>query len=160
MSTTIPWYVTQRAEALAGVYLTRRDDLVLSKAPEEAGLDFLVTLCKDTEQSSRLFGVQVKAQVTTADALQNGHGVMAPPDLASDASLHELPFPVCLFFFTLMDDRGYYKWIVEPKVEVGEPFDLSWNETRELSVLDDDAIADIVATINRWYDKRSQLTAV
>ena len=160
MTATIPWYVTQRSKVLAGVYLTRRDDLVLSNPPEDTGLDFLVTICQDTDRSSRLFGVQVQAKVATAEPLQNGHGIMAPLDLVADFSLRELPFPVCLFFFTLMDDRGYYKWVVEPKVEAGQLPDLCFNQARELSFLDDDSIEHIVNTVNLWYDQRSKLTAV
>jgi hypothetical protein len=39
------WYVSQRSEALAIVYLTRRDDFTVTKAPNpETGLDLLVTI--------------------------------------------------------------------------------------------------------------------
>ncbi|PHM05937.1 hypothetical protein [Nostoc sp. 'Peltigera malacea cyanobiont' DB3992] len=47
MKTTAPWYIVRRAESLAVVYLTRRDDLIISQPTPNQGLDFLITITKD-----------------------------------------------------------------------------------------------------------------
>ena len=44
----------------------------------------------------------------------------------------DLPFPVCLFFFTLDNDKGYYRWILEPIIKEGNNVALKFNENQEL----------------------------
>lgn len=67
----------------------------------------------------------------------------------------DLPFSVCLFFFILENDQGYYKWILEPKIDGEKQVKLHFKEDDELKKLDDKEIADIISSINSWYDHRS-----
>jgi hypothetical protein len=155
MATKEAWYIGQRSEALAIMYLTRRDDLIISRQKEkDRGLDFLVTLLKDGGYSGRLFGVQVKATVSTPKLVQRDDIIEIKSALKPLQSLAELPFPVCLFFFTLENDQGYYKWILDPVLEGQSNSKLFFNKSNEFKKLNDDAIGNIISIVNRWYDSR------
>jgi len=155
MATKEAWYIGQRSEALAIMYLTRRDDLIISRQKEEErGLDFLVTLLKDGGYSGRLFGVQVKATVSTPKLVQRDDIIEIKSALKPLQSLAELPFPVCLFFFTLENDQGYYKWILEPVIEGQSNSQLFFNKSNEFKNLSDEEIDKIISAVNNWYESR------
>jgi hypothetical protein len=154
MATKEAWYIGQRAEALAIMYLTNRDDLIVSRQQEENGLDFLVTLLKDGNYTGRLFGVQVKATVSTPKLVQNDDIIEIKLDLQQLQSLAELPFPVCLFFFTLENDQGCCKWILEPVIEDQKNPKLCFNKSNNFKKLTDEEIDNLVSAVNNWYDIR------
>jgi hypothetical protein len=156
MATKEAWYIGQRSEALAIMYLTRRDDLIVSRQNQEQGLDFLVTLLKDGAYSGRLFGVQIKATVSTPKLVQRDNIIDIKLNLDSLQPLAELPFPVCLFFFTLENDQGYYKWIIEPVSEGHKNSKLLFNKSNEFKKLTDEEIGNIILKVNSWYDYRKQ----
>ncbi|NER52786.1 MAG: DUF4365 domain-containing protein [Symploca sp. SIO1B1] len=154
MATKEAWYIGQRAESLAMMYLTRRHDLVVSRQQEEQDLDFLVTLLKDGAQTGRLFGVQVKAIVSTPKSTQFDDSIEIKLALEQNTLLPELPFPVCLFFFTLGNDQGYYKWILEPVIQSQPNFQLLLNQKNDLKELNDEEIGNMISVVNSWYDLR------
>jgi Domain of unknown function (DUF4365) len=153
VTTKKAWYIGQRAESLALMYLTRRNDLIVSRQQENYGLDFLITVSKDRSYSGRLFGVQVKATASTPKSIQGDEIVEIKLNITPIEYFTELPFPVCLFFFTLDNDHGYYKWILEPIIEEKYP-KLHWNLSNEFKQLTDEEIDKIISAVNRWYDNR------
>ncbi|MFL5541035.1 MAG: DUF4365 domain-containing protein [Longimicrobiaceae bacterium] len=142
-------FFAERAALLAFIHLTRRDDLAVDRlASSDSGVDFLVTLVQGAVPTGRMFGVQVNA---------HEGAVARPRDLrsAGDLSMREVadvPLPLCLFVFTMGDDRGYYAWLKEPnvadaRVPVLRPVDEArWNE------LDAAELGRIVDSVNAWYD--------
>lgn len=142
-------FFAERAELLAFIHLTRRDDLAVDRlASSDSGVDFLVTLVQGGVPNGRMFGVQVNACEGS---------VGRPPDLHPGGGLSirevaDVPLPVCLFVFTMSDDRGYYAWLKEPDVAdarapVLRPMDEArWNE------LDLAGLGRIVDSVNAWYD--------
>lgn len=159
MQTEQPWYIGLCSEALAMVYLTRRDDLIVSQAQKNtAGLDFLVTITKDSMYSGRLFGVEVKAKISSDSLTQNGEVFKLKNSHSHQSFLRDLPFPVCLFFFTLDNDQGYYRWILEPIIKPDNNLGLKFHDNNELKKLDDQAIDNIVSLVNNWYEYRNKLT--
>ncbi|MEA5567092.1 MULTISPECIES: DUF4365 domain-containing protein [unclassified Anabaena] len=159
MQTEQPWYIGLRSEALAMVYLTRRDDLIVSPSQKNtAGLDFLVTITKDSMYSGRLFGVEVKAKISSDSLTQNGEVFKLKNSHNHQTLLRDLPFPVCLFFFTLDNDQGYYQWILEPIIKSENNAGLQLRDNNELKKLDNQAIDNIISLVNSWYDQRNQLT--
>jgi hypothetical protein len=157
MKTKVPWYIEKRAESLAIVYLTRRDDLIISQPPQNQGLDFLITITKDGVSTGRLFGIEVKA--TNSTSRLSKHNDIFKLDKQTVYGLlqtfKDLPFPVCLFFFILENDRGYYKWILEPQINEQKQVSLHFNENDELKELNDKEIANIISIVNSWYDHRN-----
>ncbi|AFY47904.1 hypothetical protein Nos7524_2051 [Nostoc sp. PCC 7524] len=158
MKTKTPWYIGQRAESLAIVYLTRRDDLKASKQTAGQGLDFLVTITKDGINSGRLFGVEVKATVSNSELIAHDETwSLKNHSYLKIRSLIDLPFPVCLFFFTLDNDQGYYKWVLEPIFQAENHDNLRLNIDNKFKKLNDQEIANIVASVNYWYDNKHKL---
>ncbi|MBD2411085.1 hypothetical protein FACHB389_03080 [Nostoc calcicola FACHB-389] len=156
MKTRVPWYIERRAESLAIVYLTRRDDLIISQATPNQGLDFLITITKDGVYTGRLFGIEVKATDYTSRLSKDNDILKLDKErLNRLEKFQDLPFPVCLFFFILEEDRGYYKWILEPQINEQKQVSLHFNENDELKKLDDKEIANIISIVNSWYDQRN-----
>jgi hypothetical protein len=154
---TEAWYYGQRAESLALMYLTRRNDLSVSRQEMHYGLDFLVTICKDRIYSGRIFGVEVKASLS---ALKSNKGIITLPIRLTkhEASLYkDFPFPICLFFFAMENDKGYYRWIKEPVIEPKEQPKLVLSEGNELKTLTNEELDKIISRINKWYNKREAI---
>ncbi|AFY33572.1 DUF4365 domain-containing protein [Calothrix sp. PCC 7507] len=153
-----PWYISLRAEALATVFLTERDDLIVLPQQKDKGLDLLVTITKNGNPSGRLFGVEVKATASSSELTQDNENYnLRKNGFNSTNFFRDLPFPVCLFFFTLDNDQGYYKWILEPIVKSQNNIGLHLNESDELKKITDKEIANIISLVNSWYDNKSNL---
>ncbi len=149
MSGPQPWYLTKRAEALAVVHLTRRDDLRVGRNVFDHGPDLLVSVVRDGAMTGRQFGVSLKARVTGAR-----------PPRVERASLQrereryrDVPFPVCLFMFFMEDDAGFFRWIVEPTMHGGEAR-LERGTRLSFEPLTTEALGRIVDDVNAWYDAR------
>jgi hypothetical protein len=138
------WYQDQRAEALAIVYLTRRQDLVVHQQKEDYGYDLLVEITRDSRLTKRVFAIQIKSK-TEPIKVQKLIGVTFD-------EWRETPFPLCLFFFTMRNDHAYYTWITEPIVTQDNRPKLRLNTEAHLFELDTLALDTIVAQVNHWYD--------
>jgi hypothetical protein len=162
MQTEQPWYISFRAEALAIVCLTDRDDLLVSQQQKDkdTGLDLLVKITKDGNYTGRIFGVEVKATVSSSELIEHDDMFkLKNQEYNKLKNFRDLPFPVCLFFFTLDNDKGYYRWILEPIIKEGNNVALKFNENQELKNLNDQEIDNIIAMVNNWYDHKSNLVS-
>lgn len=106
MEKTGLWYIDQRAEQVAFVYLSRRDDLLIHRQTNDFLIDYLVTITDNGNYTGKLFGVQVKAQLSIHPK-QRGSLVTLELDLPLIPE--EIPFPLCLFVFSMDTDVGYYR---------------------------------------------------
>jgi len=122
------WYLDRRAEYLATIHLSRRDDLVITKQPsaENYGFDILVSICQNLKPMGRVFGIQLEALKSLKPFYQEQY----------------IPFPIYFFVFTMENDEGYYRKMTSPT--------LNDNLFKRLSF---DAIDKIVEEVNLWYDK-------
>jgi hypothetical protein len=143
-------FFASRAEDLAFIHLTRRDDLVVNRVQSpEAGVDFLVTVTRHGEPTGRMFGVQVKAREGSVRHGDDLDGLLGTPRARSVA---DAPFPFCVFVFTMDDDRGYYGWLKEPVLGARRSPSLrplsqvGWDE------LDGAGLTRIVESVDSWYD--------
>lgn len=151
-----------RAEQLAAIYLTRRDDLRVVAEPtslKSGRLDILVSITHDERKTPRLFAVEVKARLDAShryevlrDAIQQGHRQLF------------LGMPVCLFFFAMKNDEGFYTWLVKPEItENGRPvlrlseYDANREHRPRFEELTDCAIDEIVQRVDEWYDLKDWL---
>jgi hypothetical protein len=145
------WYVAERARALARMHLTRRDDLVIVQAGKESGLDYLVSLARDSEKpSARQFGVALRA--ARSPPVEERLNEALRPEMRSLLRAGEFPYPVCLFYFTMEDDGGYYAWVAEPvRTEDGKPR-LRMHSSASCQKLDRAALDEIASRVGAWYD--------
>jgi hypothetical protein len=73
------------------------------------------------------------------------------PTMQSFLRLGSFPYPVCLFYFTMDDNQGYYTWVAEPAVTADGPR-LLMHEAAHCRKLDTAALGEIVAKVDGWYD--------
>jgi hypothetical protein len=147
------WYVSQRSEALAIVYLTRRDDFMVTKAPNpETGLDLLVTIGAQNQPSGRLFGVVLEPLLSRDLPEENGETIQLP-DVSAPSSVADLPFPVCCFRFVVDRDYGYYCWLMEPIISRGESRLLE-GSGGEFKKLTNRELETLASAVNAWYEAR------
>lgn len=151
-----PWYIGLRSKALAVVYLTRRDDLIVDTEKKEHDLDILVSIRQNGKNINRIFGVEVKAIKSSPNIIQNDHifNIEGANINVLQSRFIKCNFPICLFFFTLDNDNGYYKWISEPILDNENSNKLKSNGSPEFRKLTNEAINDIVSLVNQWYENQ------
>jgi hypothetical protein len=143
-------FIAERVRALAVVYLTRRDDLIVTEEPGDVGIDLSVTLNVETKGRHRKFGVELRGDwaAVTAD---HANQVLRP-------AMHEMrrygpfAFPVVLFFFTMENNEGWYTWAAEPVVSSTGEFEIVQRGEASCRPLNSGAIDEIVDAVDRWYD--------
>ena len=121
MTTQDQSFIDQRVRALAIMYLTRRKDLALNFDEKLGGIDLLVDIlpAKDHDEGAgrRMFGVDLKSAngSTTIEQLQK----QLKSAFKGKRRIPKLPFPLCLFLFTMSDNKGYFTWLIEPSIQHG-----------------------------------------
>jgi hypothetical protein len=155
------WYLDERAQQLAIVYLSRRSDLAITRRQNsDYGLDFLVSLVKNGEYTGRVFGVEVKARKSLQRIRQASRDTdEIRLDIDSLPAYQDFPFPLCLFVFTMENDEGYYRWIKKPVYDVERESRLLFNESNTFKKLTNKAIGDIVTEVDNWYESKLKLAA-
>jgi hypothetical protein len=148
MSQEQPWFVGERARALASLLLTSRKDVAIQQVTsDESGVDVLAELLKGTARTGRFFGVRVVGRLGPPGA------ETVEPDSRSLRRKHfsEFTIPLVAFLFDVRGNQGCYRWLAEPVVESGEP-KLVWLDDREWAKLDEQAVGHIVDRVGVWYD--------
>ena len=158
--------VELRAKALFTISLTARDDLAVEEVTADSGYDFIIRIVKDGSVTNRMFAAELKAAVGEAGLSE----IRFPAQQL--AFYKDIPFPVCLFFFSVSNDKGYYRWLVEPTLSYGKPglafrvdeHDLNAKNSsyvtfpsQELIEMNADNLERIVDNVNDWYDQRASL---
>jgi hypothetical protein len=159
-------FVAQRAEAMAIVALTRHGDLSVEPQEDvEDGFDLLVHLHQNGQRTGRMFGVEVTGSRSLPEDARVSTGGPDAPDRVHiplpvgkkrrlDRYVHsDLPFPLCLFYFTMDDDAGYVRWLLAPDDD--GPAGALRRVTDDTFVeLTDDALATLLRTVHDWYDHK------
>jgi hypothetical protein len=128
-------FIVERSRALAVVYLTRREDLIVTEETAKVGVDLWVTLKRE---GHRKFVVEVRggwAAVTSGRVNQ-----AVQPSLQQVLRYRPFPFPVVLFYFTMEDNESWYTWVAEPVVLPGGGFEILQHGEVACRPLDTDAI--------------------
>jgi hypothetical protein len=158
MSNEQAWYIGERAEALARVQLTRRKDLRVYQELNHTGVDFLVEISKDARNTRRVFGIQIKGQVEAINETTQQKTEISDT-YTNQMNTDVFPFPICVFFFTMEDDRGYYTWLTEPIItQDGQP-KLRVNAGEQAYPLMSLELSAIIEQVNTWYDALSKALA-
>jgi len=140
----------ERARALATVLLTSRDDLQITDlSDEDMGIAYLVTIHFD-RPGLRQFGVVLRTRLSpvTADEANK----VLKTSLAKTARYGPFPYPVCLFFFTMMESQSWYAWLMKPVHGPDGSLNLAMQQEISSQPLDLAALDGIVALVHEWYD--------
>jgi len=143
-------FIAERVRALAVVYLTRREDLIVSEETTDVGVDLWVTLDLEDTEGHRKFGVELGGdwKAVKADHVNE----VLHPSMQRVLRHGPFPFPVVLFFFTMENNEGWYTWVAEPVVSLGGDFEIVQRGEASCRPLNSEAIDRIVEAVDRWYD--------
>src|ERR1700753_3560505 len=97
-------FVREKAKALAQITLTRRTDLIVDEGGQD--FDYLVHIRREHAAGTQNFGVFLRASMAKGD-LTHAHGQLRPA-LADYEKRGPFGLPVCVFFFTAKDEKGYF----------------------------------------------------
>jgi hypothetical protein len=156
--------IETRGRAMLTVAFTSRDDLLLQEMPEGFGFDFAARISREGSDSTRLFAVDLKAELKAPES-----GLIELPARLIPAH-KDTPFPVCLCYFLMHGDKGYYLWLVKPAFDqdgraVLVPGVVAVEEERDgrrvipvplsdFTELDEAGLDGLVGQVNAWYDAR------
>jgi len=143
-------FIGERVRALAVVYLTRREDLIVTEETADVGVDLWVALNPEGKERHRKFGVELRG-VWKAVTAGHANGVLYP-SMQGMLRYGPFPFPVVLFFFTMENNEGWYTWVAEPVVSSHGDFEIVQHGKAACRPLDAEAIDKIVEAVDRWYD--------
>src|SRR5438552_3295905 len=141
------WFLRERSEALAGLILTTRDDLVVQEEQKmDDGVDFLVKIKGSSGVSVRALVIQVRG-TTSSD---RNEFLKSVKNLFM-ADMAKVFLPVCLFVINVRTNQLFYSWIAEPVVERAEA-KLRLGGSTQFRDLTRDSVGEIVHQVNQWYD--------
>ncbi len=143
-------FIAERVRALAVVYLTRREDLIVTEETTDVGVDLWVTLNLEDKEGHRKFGVELRGGWTAVTADHANKALY--PSMQKMLRYGPFPFPVVLFFFTMENNEGWYTWAAEPVVSSGGDFEIVQHGEASCRPLNTEAIDEIVEAVDRWYD--------
>jgi hypothetical protein len=152
MDKTKPWYLTERAEILAMVMLTRLPNLVPWRPADDSGVDLFVSTSKN--RGGRVFGLVIKAETTFEAQVAPDQRVLPAvlAELEQDAA--DTPFPTGILILDMSDDSGYFGWYIAPGPMPGE---LQRKEAIEVVKVNDELLQAIADEVDGWYDARARL---
>jgi hypothetical protein len=106
-------FIARRTEALALVLLSSRPDLTVMNAPDNAGVDIIVSIVRKRINAFNHFGVILKGTSHGIGNLQDASQALMSI-LPRKAAQGTLSMPICIFLFSMVGDHGYYTWLREP----------------------------------------------
>jgi hypothetical protein len=143
-----PWFVSERAYAIAALLLTSRNDLIVRQQYGNDGrVDMLVEVLKNKKHTMRVFGVQLKGFVSLPDLNTADKWFVS----SSEKNRTEYSLPLCACLIDVKKKDTYFRWIVEPQVTEGEPH-LIRPDAAEWKSLTEKNLDEIVTPVNEWYD--------
>jgi hypothetical protein len=142
-------FLADRVRALATVILTRHEDLSIAETKRSTGLDFHVYIDREDKPMRLAFGVMLRGVPSTVPA--DGANEILGPTMGQFRGMRKFTYPICLFFFSMRDDRAYFSWLAEPILNGGVP-KLVHRDEADCVELTDDLIDRSVERIVEWYD--------
>jgi hypothetical protein len=141
--------IRERALALATIILTRRSDLTIVDTKKDTGLDFHVSIEREDKPMRLSFGILLRG-VSTPVTAEHANRVLGPT-IGQFQGIRKFTYPVCLFLFTMRDERGFFSWLAEPVVTGGAP-KLVHHDKVSCVELTDELLNEVVDQIVAWYD--------
>lgn len=137
-----------RATQLAIVHLTRRADVQVTREVRDdynKVIDLLVSLLEDGHNVGCLLAVEVKAAMSEKE-IQGSQ-----KQWGQDNALNSYRLPLCLFVFSMDNDRGFWQWVRKPNMDGDEKRSLVSNDDRGFKPLTNEALDEILSSIRAWY---------
>ena len=142
-------FIADRARALTTIVLTRRSDLKLVETKQSTGLDYHVYVDREDKPMRLAFGVLLRG-VSSPVTIDHANKVLGPT-MGQFQGMRKFTYPVCLFFFTMRDEKAYFSWLAEPVVNGSGP-KLVHHEKANCVELTDAVLDEVVERVVAWYD--------
>lgn len=140
------WFIRERSEALASLFLTSRKDVhVRSEEGRDNGADLFVELQEGNSPAPKVFVVQVRGTLSSDKAqwMQSAEQLFkAGPSY----------LPVCVFMINVRDNNAEYAWLAEPQVDEKNSARLTFFDHGDFHKLDSNAVDQIINRVKQWYD--------
>ena len=143
-------FINERVRALAIVYLTRRDDLIVAEETSDNGVNLWVTLNPEHKEGHRKFAVALRGSWESVAADQANQALR--PSMQDMSRFGPFALPVVVFFFTMRNNEAWYTWASEPVVSATGDFEILQHAAAHCQPLDAAAIDEIIETVDHWYD--------
>jgi hypothetical protein len=148
-------FIARRTEALALVLLSSRPDLTVMNAPDNAGVDIIVSIVRKRINAFNHFGVILKGTSHGIGNLQDASQALMSI-LPRKAAQGTLSMPICIFLFSMVGDHGYYTWLREPVANHGLPR-LREPTSLHCKRLDQASLQVIIDEVNSYFDALSKV---
>ncbi len=142
--------IGKRVRALALMYLTRRSDLMIEEVRDDIGLDLIVRFTPADGEGVRQFGVGLRGALS--GVTKGNADKVVGRAVREYGGYGPFGFPVCLFFFTMEDNAGWYTWVAEPLVTPDGKAALRMHTDADCKPLDKTALDEIVGLVDGWYE--------
>ncbi len=142
-------FIADRVRALAAILLTRRDDLKLVETKQSTGLDYHVYIDREDNPMRLAFGLLLRG-VSSSVSVDRANLVLAPT-MGHFRGMRKFTYPVCLFFFTMRDEKAYFSWLAEPTSNGSGP-KLVHHDQANCIEFTNDVLDDAVEQVVNWYD--------
>ena len=150
-------FISYRAEQLAIICLTDRDDIRLTLMESDYGLDMLVSILRNGKDCGQFFGVEVKGVISKDKLGATSDKISYVLSTRERTATANIPFPVLLLTFTMDRDEAFWAWLKAPDVRA----DLKPAEPGgvKLSPLKSEDLDHIVELVIAWYSSRAVTAA-
>jgi hypothetical protein len=141
-------FLARRVHAMAWVLLTSRDDLTVMDIGDNSGIDLLVSIRKEKFRAIEQFGVILQGTIREANTpSMASHQLNAL--MPKNPRFEPISIPICVFFFSMVGDPGYYAWLYEPTTTNGIA-KLRRHSNLECKRLDEETLAEIVDRVDGY----------
>jgi hypothetical protein len=142
-------FLADRTRAMAAVMLSGRQDLTVVETNKDTDLDCHVFIDRAGKTMRLMFGVLLRGRVAPVNDSGEANKALGSA-MEQFRAMGKFTYPVCLFFFTMRDDRSFFSWLAEPTVSAKKPKLVHHKKASCVELTDgrlDEAIEQIVA----WY---------
>jgi len=151
-----PWFLTERAEHLAIVVLTRSPKITMNslRLGTDMDIDLIVKLDQETS-SQRKLGVVTRGVRKYRDI----HKELILDKKRYQKIQQELKFPVGVLIFDMTDDdQGYWGWLLKPSLPQTKEPQLEPTEILPLEPFDRQKLEEMLQLVTNWYEAQERAT--
>jgi len=151
-----PLYVTQRAENVALVMLTRDPEVfVRSRGSPESALDFVLGLDRNPGRASWLLEVEVSGERKRPQHPYRPRLTGRQWEAVAAAS-----FPTCLFVVDVISSMAFFSWLRVPQAKDGRLLPAVKDEPRKLTKLIDHRLKTLLDEAREFYRNKRNARAL
>ena len=141
------------------MYLTRNPRVVVKERDaRDAGWDLFAEVTQGGLTVGKSFAIEVKARLSLPPGARPvfGGSVYLPPSSLKFTRRERLVaeninFPLCLFFFTMSNDKGYAAWLKAPDLSTPGRRLVSPPDVLKLEPLNSKRVNSLIDEVDRWY---------